>query len=128
LYKILFAINFIENTYKFYNFVRSDYSRRNYLSIKIFRKNSRNFFFLTNLFNKFARKISCNMKIYSSDWIWDYFQLIDKIYFLIWDIYEIKFFHGNQNIIIIKRKKHCPLFTFGLSKALFVVDSNSNTC
>jgi len=31
--------------------------------IKILRKNGKNIFFLTNYFNKFARKILCNMKI-----------------------------------------------------------------
>ena len=53
LYKTLFTTNFVENTCKFYNFVGSNYSCRNYLSSKIFRKNSKkNLFlqiFLTNL-------------------------------------------------------------------------------
>jgi len=67
LYKTLFETNFIENTYKFYKFVENDYPRKNYLPIKIFRKNSRKKFFLVNIFYKFARKISCNMKIFSSN-------------------------------------------------------------
>ena len=60
LYKTLFATNFVGNTCKFYNFVGNDYSRRNYLHIKILRKNGRKKSFLANFFNKFVRKISCN--------------------------------------------------------------------
>jgi len=66
LYKILFATNFIGNTCKFYNFVRNNYSRRNYLSTKILRKNDRKKSFLANFFNRFAKKISFNMRIYIS--------------------------------------------------------------
>jgi len=63
LYKTLFATNFVGNTYKFYNFVENYYPRKNYLSIKILRKNGRKKYFLANNFNKFARKISCNIRI-----------------------------------------------------------------
>jgi len=66
LYKTLFTTNFVENTYEFYNFVGNNYSGRNYLPIKILRKNSRKKSFLANFF-KFARKFSCNMRIFSSD-------------------------------------------------------------
>jgi len=66
LYKTLFATNFVGNTFKFNNFVRNDYPRRNYLPIKILRKNDRKKSFLANFFNNFARKISCNMRIFSS--------------------------------------------------------------
>ena len=38
LYKTLFATNFVGNICKFYNFVGNNYTRRNYLSIKILRK------------------------------------------------------------------------------------------
>jgi len=61
LYKTLFVTNFVENTYKFYNFVRNDYPRRNYPPIKIFRENDRKKSFLANYSNKFTRKISCNI-------------------------------------------------------------------
>jgi len=61
LYKTLFATNFVGNTCEFYNFVENNYPRRNYLSIKILRKNSRNKSFLPYFFNKFARKFPCNM-------------------------------------------------------------------
>ena len=67
LYKTLFTINFVINTCKFYNFVGNDYPRMNYLSIKIFRKNDSKKFFLINYFNKFARKISYNMRISNSE-------------------------------------------------------------
>jgi len=66
LYKTLFATNFIRNICEFYNFVGNNYPRRNYLPIKILRKNSRKKPFLANYFNKFARKFSCNMKICSN--------------------------------------------------------------
>jgi len=53
LYKTLFATNFVKNTCEFYNFIGNNYPRRNYLSIKILRKNSRKklflVIFLTNL-------------------------------------------------------------------------------
>jgi len=61
-----FATNFVENTCEFYNFVRNNYPRRNYLPIKVLRKNSRKKSFLANSFSKFARKFSCNMRIFSS--------------------------------------------------------------
>jgi len=61
LYKTLFATNFVENTCEFYNFVGNNYPRRNYLPIKILKKNSRKKSFLANFFNKFARKFPCNM-------------------------------------------------------------------
>jgi len=35
--------------------------------LKFLEKNDIKKFFLANFFNKFARKISCNMKIYSSE-------------------------------------------------------------
>ena len=63
LYKTLFATNFVENTCKFYNFVGNYYPRRNYLPIKILKKNEKKKFFLVNFLNKFARKIPCNMSI-----------------------------------------------------------------
>jgi len=66
LYKIIFTTNFVENTYNSYNFVGNNYPRRNYLSINILRKNSRKKCFIANFFNKFAKKISCNMRIFSS--------------------------------------------------------------
>jgi len=62
LYKTLFATNFVRNTCKFYNFVGNNYPQKNYLPIKIFRKNGRKKSFLTIFFNKFARKILCNIK------------------------------------------------------------------
>jgi len=64
--KHFFTTNFVENTYEFYNFLVNNYSWRNYLPIKILRKNRRKKYFLTNSFNKFTRKISCNMIIFSS--------------------------------------------------------------
>ena len=66
LHKTLFATNFVGNTCKFYNFVGNNYPRRNYLSIKILRKNCKKKSFLANCFNKFVRKISYNMRISSS--------------------------------------------------------------
>ena len=56
LYKTLFATNFIGNTCKFYNFVENDYPQKNYLPIRILRKNCRKKSFLANFFNKFAKK------------------------------------------------------------------------
>jgi len=53
LYKTLFATNFVRNTCEFYNFVGNNYPRR---------KKS----FLANFFNKFARKFSCTIGIFSS--------------------------------------------------------------
>ena len=57
LYKTLFATNFVGNTCEFYNFVGNNYSRRNYLQIKILRKNNRKksflAIFLTNLQENF---------------------------------------------------------------------------
>jgi len=53
LYKTLFATNFVENIYEFYNFVGNNYSPRNYLSIKILEEiEEKSVFlqiFLTNL-------------------------------------------------------------------------------
>ena len=72
LYKTLFTINVVGNTYKFYNFVGNNDSQRNYLPIKILRKNGRKKFFLVNFFNKFTRKISCNIRIFSNETIYDY--------------------------------------------------------
>jgi len=66
LYKTLFVTNLVGNTCKFYNFVRNNYPRKNYLSIKILRKNNRKKSFLANFFNKFARKLPYNMRIFSS--------------------------------------------------------------
>jgi len=37
----------------------------NYLPIKILRKNGRKKYFLANFFNKFTRKISCNIRFFS---------------------------------------------------------------
>ena len=56
LYKILFAINFVGNTCKFYNFVRNDYPQKNYFPIKILRKNDRKKFFLANFFNNLQER------------------------------------------------------------------------
>jgi len=66
LYKTLFATNFVGNTCEFYNFVGNNYPQRNYLPIKILRKDSRKKPFLANIFNKFARKFPCNIRICSS--------------------------------------------------------------
>ena len=66
LYKTLFATSFVRNTCEFYNFVGNNYSPRNYLPIKILRKNSRKKSFLVKFFNKFERKFPCNMRICSS--------------------------------------------------------------
>jgi len=41
LYKTLFATNFVRNTYEFYNFAGNNYSRKNYLPIKILKKVAR---------------------------------------------------------------------------------------
>jgi len=38
LYKTIFATNFVRNTSEFFNFVENNYSRKNYLSIKIIKK------------------------------------------------------------------------------------------
>jgi len=64
--KTLFATNFVGNTYKFYNFVGNNYPRRNYLPIKFLEKMAEKKSFLTIFFNKFPRKISYNMKFFSS--------------------------------------------------------------
>jgi len=61
LYKTIFTINYVGNTRKFYNFVRNNYPQRNYLPIKILRKNGKKKSFLANL-----RKIPYNMRISSS--------------------------------------------------------------
>jgi len=66
LYKTLFIVTIVGNTCKFYNFVGNNNPRWNYLLIKILRKNGKNKPFLANFLNKFARKISCNMKFSSS--------------------------------------------------------------
>jgi len=66
LYKTLFVTNFVENACEFYNFVGNNYPRKNYLLIETHRKNSRKKSFLTIFFNKFAKKLSCNMKIFSN--------------------------------------------------------------
>jgi len=50
LYKTFFATNFVGNTCKFYNFVGNDYPRRNYLSTKNLRKNSKKKIFSYNFF------------------------------------------------------------------------------
>jgi len=64
LYKTLFTINFVRNTYEFNNFVGNNYPQKNYLPIKILKKNSRKKsvflqFFLTNL----KKKIHIILKI-----------------------------------------------------------------
>jgi len=56
LYKTFFATNFVRNTCEFYNFVGNNYPRRNYLQIKILRKNDRKKYFFANSFNKFTKK------------------------------------------------------------------------
>jgi len=61
LYETLFAINFVKNICKFYNFVKNDYLIRNYLSLKILIKKTEKKI-LTNFLNKFTRKISCKIK------------------------------------------------------------------
>ena len=66
-YKILFTTTFVGNTCEFYNFVGNNYSQRNYLPIKILRKNSKKKSFLAISFNKITRKFSCNIRIFSSD-------------------------------------------------------------
>ena len=80
-----FAKYFVGNTCEFYNFVGNNYSRRNYLPIKILRKNSRKKSFLANFFNKFAKKISCNMRIFSSATI--KFKNISSIFYTIKNLY-----------------------------------------
>jgi len=55
LYKIFFTSNFVRNIYKFYNFIGSNYTRRNYLLIKIFKQNNKKKI-LTNFVNKIIRK------------------------------------------------------------------------
>jgi len=65
LYKTLFATNMVGNNYKFYNFTENN-SPRNYIPIKILRKNGNKKSFLTYSFNKFTRKISYNIKKFSS--------------------------------------------------------------
>jgi len=72
LYKILFAKNFVRNTYKFYNFVGNNYPQENYLLIKIFRKiGKKSFFVLANYFYKFTKKVLCNIKNYNNAWLED---------------------------------------------------------
>jgi len=66
LYKTFFATNFVGNTWEFYNFVENNYPRKNYLPIKILRKNNRKKSFLVNIFNKFVKKISYNMRIFNN--------------------------------------------------------------
>jgi len=61
LYKTFFATNFIRNTCEFYNFVENNYPQRNYLPIKILKKNNRKKSFLANFINKFAKKFSYNL-------------------------------------------------------------------
>jgi len=56
LYKTLFTTNFVRNTYQFYIFVKNNYPRSNYLSIKILRKNSRKKFFLANFLTNLQKK------------------------------------------------------------------------
>jgi len=56
LYKTLFATNFVENTCKFYNFAGNDYSRRNYLPIKILRENDRKSLFLQIFLTNLQKK------------------------------------------------------------------------
>jgi len=68
LSKTLFVKYFEGNTCKFYNVVENNYPQRNYLPIKILGKNGRKKSFFANFSNIFARKISCNMRIYSSDY------------------------------------------------------------
>jgi len=48
MYKTLFTINFVENIYKFYNFIKNITHERIYLPIKILRQNDRKKSFLTN--------------------------------------------------------------------------------
>jgi len=55
LYKTLFTPNFIRNIYKFYNIVKNNYPRKNYIPIKILNKNNRKKYFFINYFNKFKK-------------------------------------------------------------------------
>jgi len=66
-HKTLYATNFVGSTCEFYNFVEYNYPRRNYLPIKILRKNSKKKSFLAKFFNKFARKFPCNIRIFSNE-------------------------------------------------------------
>jgi len=66
LYKILLTTNFVWTTYEFYNFIENNYPQKNYLLIKILIKNSKKRYFLVICFNKFAKKISHNIRIFSS--------------------------------------------------------------
>jgi len=54
--KTLFVTNFVGNTCKFYNFVRNDYSQKNYLPVKIPREKWQKKYFLANFFNQFVKK------------------------------------------------------------------------
>jgi len=58
LYKTLFATNFVRNICQFYNFVGNNYPQRNYLPIKILRKNSRIFR------NNYPRRNYCQLKFF----------------------------------------------------------------
>jgi len=72
LYKILFATNFVKNTYKFYNFIENNYSRKNYV------------FFYKFSSNKFIEKISYNIKNFSTVYI-----LLLFFMFLLFPAYRI---------------------------------------
>jgi len=56
LYKIFFTINFVENTYEFYNFVRNNYPRKNYLPIRLLEKIARKNLFLQILLTNLQEK------------------------------------------------------------------------
>ena len=62
----IFLENILCKTLFVTNFVKNNYSQKNYLLIKILRKNSIKKYFLANFFNKFTRKFSCNIRIFSS--------------------------------------------------------------
>jgi len=107
LYKTLFATNFVENTCKFYNFVGNNYPRKNYLPIKILRKISRKKFFLANVFNKFARKFSCNMRIFSiAKWTFIYLAPFENFLILFWDKKYLKL------IKLFKIKRKCIFYIY----------------
>ena len=105
MYKTLFTTNFVGNTYKFYNFVENNYQQRNYLSIKILRKNDRKKYFLANYFNKFTRKISCNMRIFSNETQTKYILYIDV------QIYLFLNLNNDELIILVDGRSECLLYS-----------------
>ena len=63
---MIFATNFIGNNCQFYNCVGNNYPQKKYILNK-FLTNYRKKSFFCKYFNKFTRKISYNMRIFSSE-------------------------------------------------------------